>query len=404
MIATERFWRIPLAMSFLAPSRKARQNGHKLSTQDRSERDRGHAAAYNFVDLETRGFCARRQFSDVITYSVYFRMRDGQQRFYKIGRHGVFTSTLARNEAKHVLRNVAVGKDPGAELKALRHGPTITELCDDYAKDMQSGKVNGKKESTIKSDLTRIKTHIRPALGKLKVASVTRDQIEAFMHGLSPGSAKRIVSLLSAIFTFAVKKKLRADNPCHGIEKPKDVVKLRRLSNIEYAELGAALNGGAPKLDRTVADIILMSAVTGWRSSEVKNLRWSEVDIERCIATLGDTKTGVSIRPLSSAAIEIIKRQSAKNGEFVFEYQRGKSIANIAPHWIKIGLPKDVTPHTLRHSFASLAGDMGLADSTIARLLGHSQSSVTSRYIHMEKSVIEASDLVAQETLKLMRS
>ena len=71
-------------------------------------------------DLVPRGFCARRQFSDVITYSVYFRTRDGRQRFYKIGRHGVFTPTQAREAAKEVLRNVAVGKDPGAELKAPR--------------------------------------------------------------------------------------------------------------------------------------------------------------------------------------------------------------------------------------------------------------------------------------------
>jgi Arm DNA-binding domain len=102
-------------------------------------------------DIETRGFCARRQFSTVITYSVYFRTRDGQQRFYKIGRHGVFTPTQARDEAKQVLRNVAVGKDPGAELKALRSAPTVEWLCDEYVSDMQSGKVNGKKLSTAES-------------------------------------------------------------------------------------------------------------------------------------------------------------------------------------------------------------------------------------------------------------
>src|ERR1700733_14212865 len=80
-------------------------------------------------DTVTHGFCARRQFSDVITYSVYFRTRDGQQRFYKLERHGVFTPTQARDEAKQVLRNVAVGKDPGAELKALRSAPTVAKLC-----------------------------------------------------------------------------------------------------------------------------------------------------------------------------------------------------------------------------------------------------------------------------------
>ena len=67
-------------------------------------------------------------------------------------------------------------------------------------------------------------------------------------------------------------------------------------------------------------------------------------------------------------------------------------------------MPKDVTAHTMRHSIASLAGDMGLPDHTISKLLGHRQNSITSRYIHIEKSVIEAADKVAEETLRLMRA
>ena len=54
--------------------------------------------------------------------------------------------------------------------------------------------------------------------------------------------------------------------------------------------------------------------------------------------------------------------------------------------------------------FASLAADLGLGDSTIAGLLGHSRSSVTSRYIHLDKALIAAADLVAAETKRLMRA
>ena len=244
-------------------------------------------------DTEIHGLNVRRQFSEVVTYSIVYRTLDGVQRWQRIGRHGVWTPDLARRQARSVLMARDLGKDPSAERMALRSAPTIAELCDDYAKDMQSEKVNGKKQSTIKSDLTRIKTHIQPALGKLKVNSVTRDQVENFMHGLSPGSAKRIVSLLSAIFTYSIKRKLRETNPCHGLEKPKDVIKLRRLSTDEYEKLGAALKGGALTLDRTVADIILM-LLSGWRSGEVKNLRWKEVDIDRRVAQLNDTKSGLS--------------------------------------------------------------------------------------------------------------
>jgi integrase len=352
-------------------------------------------------DLETRGFCARRQFSDVITYSVYFRTRDGQQRFHKIGRHGVFTPTLARREAQQVLRNVAVGKDPGAELKALRRAPTMEQLCDEYVSDMQSGKPNGKKLSTIKSDISRITTHIKPALGKSKVATITQENVEQFMRGLNPGSARRVTGLLGAIFSYSIKRKLRDTNPVHGLEKPADVKRLRRLSESEYAQLWGALEN-----EKNVAsDVFLFLAISGWRSGEAKNLRFSELDIERRVATLGDTKTGVSIRPLSGAACEIIKRQPVKGGEYVFEHRHAKPISNLTPWWNKLGMPDDVSPHVLRHSIASLGADLGLPDHTISGLLGHSRQGITSRYLHLgDKALLEASDLVANETLRLMRT
>jgi integrase len=270
---------------------------------------------------------------------------------------------------------------------------TVGELCDEY-----SARENGKKLTKISSDRSRIKLHIKPKLGKLKVASVTSDHVEDFMRSMPVGSQSRTVGLLGAIFSYAVKKKLCASNPVQGVEKPAQVKRTRRLSEIEYAQFGSALKDAA---NRTVADIFLMLAITGWRSGEVKNLRWDELDLPRQIANLSDTKTGPSTRPMSMEAIKIIEAKP-KNGPYVFGYN-GKAFGNINKHWLKLELDRTITQHTLRHSYASLAGDMGLADHTIARLLGHRQSSITSRYIHMEKSVIEASDLVANETIRFMR-
>ena len=118
-------------------------------------------------DDKVRGFNARRQFSEVVTFSVYFRTQEGQQRFFKIGRYPVFTPTRPVNRPYASFRDVALGKDPSAERQELRSAPTVSELCDDYAKDMQSEKVNGKKESTIKSDLIRINAPRRKVHGPL---------------------------------------------------------------------------------------------------------------------------------------------------------------------------------------------------------------------------------------------
>jgi integrase len=190
------------------------------------------------------------------------------------------------------------------------------------------------------------------------------------MNDSPPGSARTIIALLSSIFSFAIKRKLRADNPCQGIVKPKDNRKTRRLSVSEYAQFGTAISGGS-----VPHDIFLFLAVSGWRSSEARLLRHSEIDLERCIATLADSKTGQSVRPLSRASIDIIKRQT-RNGDYVFN-RNANIVSNLEPYWRKLELPRDITQHTLRHSFASLSADMGYSDNVIAGMLGHARSSIT---------------------------
>ena len=69
------------------------------------------------------------------------------------------------------------------------------------------------------------------------------------------------------------------------------------------------------------------------------------------------------------------------------------------------GLSSDITPHVLRHSFASVAADLGYSESTIATLIGHKGQSVTSRYIHSVDSVLlAAADVVAGKISDLMQA
>src|ERR1700680_681754 len=82
-------------------------------------------------------------------------------------------------------------------------------------------------------------------------------------------------------------------------------------------------------------------------------------------------------------------------------------MAGFSSFWERIAklgnLPADVTPHTLRHSFASLAGDLGYSEPTIATLVGHKGRSTTSRYMHSADAVLlAAADAVANRTADLM--
>jgi hypothetical protein len=164
-------------------------------------------------DKEIKGFNCRRQRSDVLTFSLYYRTRDGKQRWFKLGRNGVYDADEMRAKAQLVLRNIDDGLDPAALRQEERHGMTVAEMVDAYVKDG----MRAKKSSTIASDTSRIATQIIPRLGQLRAAGVTNDQVEDFLRAVPSASARRIGGLLSAIFNWAVKRQLCPSNPVKGV-------------------------------------------------------------------------------------------------------------------------------------------------------------------------------------------
>ena len=141
---------------------------------------------------------------------------------------------------------------------------TVAELCDLYLADAEAGRLvtrrrTQKKASTLAIDRGRIARHIKPLLGQLRVAAVTREDVECFMHDVAEGktaastktkprglarvrggkgAANRAVGLLGAIFSYAVRRRMRSDNPVHGVMRPADGRRDRRLTDAEYEALG----------------------------------------------------------------------------------------------------------------------------------------------------------------------
>jgi len=246
------------------------------------------------------------------------------------------------------------------------------------------------------------------------------------------GTATRTLGLLGAIFAYAVRHRMRVDNPCVLVIKFAGNRRERRLSDDEYRALGAALRRAEADVREVEAEDKPISgfglrrrtatiwppaiaaarfiALTGWRLGEVVGLRWSELDLARRTTTLADSKTGRSVRPLSKAASDALLALPRLAGDRVFPATRGgvETTLNFKKFWPRIAklgaLPADITAHVLRHSFASVAADLGYSELAIAALLGHRAGSVTTRYTHHADSVLlAAADAVANRIAELMR-
>ena len=283
--------------------------------------------------------------------------------------------------------------------------------------------------NSLDGDRGRIERHIKPLLGELKVAAVTSADVERFRdavsegetaariktgkHGLARvtggrGTATRVMGMLGALFSFAVRRGLRPDNPVRGVARHAYEQRHRRINDLEYAALGDALRTMPQTAWPIAVGATRFLALTGWRRGEMLALSWSVVDLVTRTARLPDTKTGASLRPLSHAACDVLL-SLPRIGDLVFPASVGanKTMRGFHKVWLRIakraGLAADVTPHTLRHSYASIAADLGFSELTIAALIGHKKLSVTSKYAHHADAVLlQAADSVSDRVADLM--
>ena len=176
-------------------------------------------------DAKVRGFGARRQKGDAIAYVLFYRTKDGRQRWQTIGKHGSpWTPDLARAEARRILGEVVGGGDPAGEKAEARKAATVAELCDSYLEAASAGRIltrgRAKKASTLLVDKSNITNHVKPLLGGLKVGAVTRRDIERFQDAVTAGET---AAASCGPGRRPSDRRARRRNPHHGIAR-------RRLS------------------------------------------------------------------------------------------------------------------------------------------------------------------------------
>ena len=380
-------------------------------------------------DRDMKGFgirCQRRYKIFVLKYRI-----GGRQRWYSIGKHGSpWTADKARKEAARLLGHIAAGHDPANARDEAKHDLTMSELCDLYVTEG----CTIKKTSTLATDRGRIERHIKPLLGRRRVGDVRRADVERLLRDVAVGKtaldektgfrgrsivkggkgvASKTVALLGAIFTFAVERGLRPDNPARGVKKYKDRQFERFLSSAELSRLGEALAGAEQEGANPFAiAAIRLLALSGCRKSEVLTLRWEPdpagagyVDFERGCLHLMESKSGSKRVLLGAPALEILAKLPRIEGSpYVFPGNSGGHFVGLQRIWNQIrrraGI-SDVRLHDLRHSYASVGVAGGDSLYLVGKILGHRQASTSQRYAHLSDDPLRA---VADRTARQIAS
>ena len=341
-------------------------------------------------DSQIKGLGVRVTVAGAKSYVIDYRT-DGRQRRATIGRCFGMSLREARERAGRELASIREGEvDPLERRREGREAPTVGEgldrFLDEYAPErIRLGRLSPR---TLQTYCNQAKLYIRPALGKRRVADVTRRDIDRAVRRLPNATRNRVLALVSRLFNLFETWEWRPQhtNPVRGVERAREEARDRVLDSGELAALSAALDQLDERFPASVA-AIRVAALTGLRISEVCSIRWEDADFESGRLTLPETKTGRRVHHLPDAALDILRAMPRINrGDHVFTVDaRGPlTYRTVRTHFMTAaklaGLP-DVRLHDLRRTVATGAAAAGVSAPILQQLLGHKTAQAANRYV-----------------------
>ncbi|MGD0465913.1 MAG: site-specific integrase [Gammaproteobacteria bacterium] len=256
----------------------------------------------------------------------------------------------------------------------------------------------------------------KKAIGSHSLADVTpqlivkhRDQLakEITVRGQqrSTATVNRYLAVLSHLFTMAVKEwGWLESNPLLKVSKLKETRgRVRFLSDNEREHL---LKICQQSDSHYLYLIVVLCLSTGARKMEILGLRWENVDLNRAVITLHETKNGERrLLPLTGHALKLMKQHAkvkAVSTSLVFPSKNLKKPIDIRTPWetvVRRAGIADFRFHDLRHSAASYLAMSGASPTEIASILGHKTLQMVKRYAHLSEA--HTSKVVARMNEKI---
>ncbi|MET0945249.1 MAG: site-specific tyrosine recombinase XerD [Flavobacterium sp.] len=283
-----------------------------------------------------------------------------------------------------------------------------------YIKDYQSYLriERGLSKNTIENygfDIERLCLFLDGNKMEVSPLKITDETIQQFIYHVSkelnPRSQARIISGLKSFFNYLVFEDYRNDNPLELIETPKTGRKLPdTLAVQEIDALIGAIDLSSNEGERNRAMLETLYGC-GLRVSELVSLKISDLFFDEGFIKItgkGNKERFVPIGKLTQKYIQIYQNEvrgnlTIKKGceDTLFLNRRGNQLTRamiftiIKDLAVKVGLKKNISPHTLRHSFATHLLENGADLRSIQLMLGHESITTTEIYVHLDRSFLK---------------
>ena len=234
----------------------------------------------------------------------------------------------------------------------------------------------------------------------LKYKNLQEDHINQyisflFQRKMRSSSVNRKISSIKSFYIFLVKRNFIKNSPLNDLVTPKQEKYLPE--SMSEAEVDKLLNSPdvANKIENRDKAMIEMLYATGMRISELVNLKITDVDMKRSVVKVFGKGSKERLVPFGETALDSLRsylneREQSSSKE-IFLSNRGKKMTRVA-FWqrvkiylIRENLKNSISPHTLRHAFATHLLNRGADLRSVQLLLGHSDLSTTQIYTHIAK-------------------
>jgi integrase/recombinase XerC len=260
--------------------------------------------------------------------------------------------------------------------------------CRNYQRDLEQ----------FESFLKDSGTCLTPS-GEMEVGKVDRLVLRRYLSFLHKKNKKssiaRKVSTLRSFFKYLVREQLASANPAKGVSSPKLEKVLPTTLTVDEAfrlvESPAEKHDHPSLRDRAILELLYSSGI---RVSELVGLNLKRLDFDLGLVRVMGKRKKERIAPVGSKAMESLRAYLKERGEMeeeepLFVNSRGgrltsRSVGRLVKKYTKrAGIFRNISPHTLRHTFATHLLDSGADIREIQEMLGHASLSTTQRYTHL---------------------